>query len=219
MTALANEAKNLKLNPRKAETIRERIRTKKVEVKSLLQDVSMTLQEVGKQLKTEQSHLQHEISHQKNAISEVFDFSDAVKGFDVRDLESPLDQIDVYKDFLGEDEFRRVHETYSKTIQTLDLVYQTELERIKLPDQLQEDLELRNLQQHLDKFEYIYEICQGKGREQYMQRLHLEFKSLSRVDLDVLDRYVTQRRFAKQKEKAVMREWRKEKQDLKHRTV
>ena len=43
VTAISNEAKNLKLNPRKAETIKQRIISKQSEVKSLLQDVSLTL--------------------------------------------------------------------------------------------------------------------------------------------------------------------------------
>ncbi len=51
----------------------------------------MTIDEVGKQLKTEQSKLQVEISELKKNISDVFEFGDMVRGFDVRDLVDPFD--------------------------------------------------------------------------------------------------------------------------------
>jgi hypothetical protein len=35
----------------------------------------------------------------------VFEFGDMVRGFDVRDLQDPFDQLDIYKDFLGIEEF------------------------------------------------------------------------------------------------------------------
>jgi hypothetical protein len=52
-----------------------------------------------------------------------------------------------------------------------------------------------------------------------MQRAALEFPSLSRQDIDLLDRFIQARKFAKQREKAIMREWRKEKSELKERTI
>lgn len=44
-----------------------------------------------------------------------------------------------------------------RTIETMDLVFQTELQRIKIPDSFQDDLNLRNLGQHVEKFDYIFE--------------------------------------------------------------
>lgn len=52
-----------------------------------------------------------------------------------------------------------------------------------------------------------------------MHRAHLEFPKLTRVDIEKLDKYVNARKFARQKEKAVVREWRKEKLDLKQKTI
>ena len=52
-----------------------------------------------------------------------------------------------------------------------------------------------------------------------MQRCSIEFPSLTKNDVDLLDRYVTAKKFAKQREKAILREWRKEKQELKDRTL
>lgn len=96
-------------------------------------------------MKTQQSQQQAEIQHDKKAISDVFEFNDEVRGFDVRDLLDPLEQLEIYKDFLGEEEFQRVHANYEKTIQTMDLVFETEIERIKLQDTLTDELSLRNL--------------------------------------------------------------------------
>lgn len=112
-----------------------------------------------------------------------------------------------------------MRQSYLKTIETMDLVYQTEIQRTKMPEDLFEDLQLRNLAQHIERFEYIFELTAGKGRESYMHRAHLEFPQLTRVDIDKLDKYVNARKFSKQKEKAVVREWRKEKLDLKQKTM
>jgi DNA-binding XRE family transcriptional regulator len=48
VTAIQNERKNLKLNPKKAEAIKTRIKDKQSEVKLLITDVGSTLDEVGK---------------------------------------------------------------------------------------------------------------------------------------------------------------------------
>lgn len=66
----------------------------------------------------------------------MFDFGDMVRGFDVRDLQDPFDQLDIYKDFLGIEEFQRVSQSYQKTVETMDLVFQTELQRLKVQNDL-----------------------------------------------------------------------------------
>lgn len=88
-----------------------------------------------------------------------------MRGFDTRDLLDPLEQLDVYRDFLGEEEFKNVHSNYLKTIETMDLVFKTEMERIKLADTFSEELSMRNLLQHVEKFDYVFEMLSGKGRE------------------------------------------------------
>ena len=54
-----------------------------------------------------------------------------------------------------------------------------------------------------------------------MERIVLEFRldSLTRFDLDLLDKYLQHKKWQKQKEKAMMRDWRREKIELKERTV
>ena len=43
--------------------------------------------------------------------------------------------------------------------------------------------------------------------------------SISRMDLDLLDRFYQHKRWLKQKEKALLRDWNREKQELKDKTV
>ena len=55
-----------------------------------------------------------------------------------------------------------------------------------------------------------------------MDRVELEFRmdaSISRQDCDQLDRYFQHKRWQKQKEKALLRDWNREKQELKDKTV
>ncbi len=87
----------------------------------------------------------------------------------------PLENLDIYKEFLGEEEFQKMRQSYLKTIETMDLLYSTEIQRAKMPEELYEDLQIRNLAQHIEKFEYIFELTSGKGRESYMHRANLEF--------------------------------------------
>lgn len=108
-------------------------------------------------MKNEQSKLQVEISEMKKSISEVFEFKDMVRGFDVRDIDDPFDQLDIYKDFLGDEEYHKVAQNYQKTIETMDLVFQAELQRLKVLSDLNEDLNERNLTGIVEKFEYIYD--------------------------------------------------------------
>ena len=43
--------------------------------------------------------------------------------------------------------------------------------------------------------------------------------SISKMDLDLLDRFYQHKRWLKQKEKALLRDWNREKQELKDKTV
>ena len=55
-----------------------------------------------------------------------------------------------------------------------------------------------------------------------MDRVELEFRmdpSLNRLDLDELDKFYDHKRWLKQKEKALLRDWQREKQELKEKTV
>lgn len=47
----------------------------------------------------------------------------------------------------------------------MNLVFQTEIERVRLADNFQEEINWRGLQEYVEKFEYIFELTAGKGRE------------------------------------------------------
>ena len=71
-----------------------------------------------------------EIQQSKQNLSEVMDFADSVRGFDVRDLVDPLEQLESYRTFLGDDEYHKVQQNYSKTIETMNLVFEAEASRL-----------------------------------------------------------------------------------------
>ena len=76
-----------------------------------------------------------------------------MRGFDVRDLLDPLEQLESYRSFLGDDEFVKVQQNYNKTIDTMNLVFEAEASRLKLQgDSFTEELQLRNLTGEVEKF-------------------------------------------------------------------
>ena len=76
-----------------------------------------------------------------------------------------MEHLEIYQAFLGEEEFQKVKENYLKTCNTMNLLYKLELERLKISDDLIEEITERKLMADLEKFEYILEVTAGKGRE------------------------------------------------------
>lgn len=76
-----------------------------------------------------------------------------------------MEHLEIYQAFLGEEEFQKVKENYLKTCNTMNLLYKLELERLKISDDLIEEITERKLMADLEKFEYIFEVTAGKGRE------------------------------------------------------
>ena len=94
-----------------------------------------------------------EIQQSKQNLSEVMDFNDSVRGFDVRDLVDPLEQLESYRSFLGDDEYHKVQQNYSKTIDTMNLVFEAEASRLHSHEKaFTEELTLRNLLSEVEKF-------------------------------------------------------------------
>jgi hypothetical protein len=76
----------------------------------------------------------------------VLGFKDEVRGFDAdENFVDPMEHLDIYKEFLGEAEFEQVKCNYQKTMETMEMVYKLELERLKISDGLQEELQERDL--------------------------------------------------------------------------
>lgn len=99
-----------------------------------------------------------EIQQAKQNLSEVMDFADSVRGFDVRDLVDPLEQLESYRTFLGDEEYHKVQQNYSKTIDTMNLVFEAEASRLHTQgDTFTEELNLRNLLGEVEKFQFIFD--------------------------------------------------------------
>jgi len=41
-------------------------------------------------------------------LSEIFEFGDEIKGFDTKDLIDPFEDLDIYKEFLGDEEYTKM---------------------------------------------------------------------------------------------------------------
>lgn len=60
----------------------------------------------------------------------------------------------------------------------------------------------------------------GKKREKVTERLMMEFEGeLTKTSVDELERFCEWKRWMRQKEKALLREWAQKRQELKDRTV
>lgn len=89
-----------------------------------------------------------------------------------------------------------------------------------------EEITAKFSQTQVRRFLAVFDQYQRQGahatRTQYMDRLELEFRmdaSLTKADLDELDCFFQHKRWLKQKEKALIRDWQREKQELKEKTV
>lgn len=120
------------------------------------------------------------------------------------DLEDGLDQLDVYADFLGKNEYFKMKENFQKALHVMTELFKVERERLhmnaptthaELSQQYDADL--------LNRFQGIHELYQknGKTREKYQQRLDIEFKSqgLKKQDIELIDSYFEHKRWVKQK--------------------
>ena len=122
-------------------------------------------------------------------------------------------------------------------LNTMELLYRTEIERLAFSHPpasttAQQQVELlsseevhdRFSQGQLERFTAIFDSYQRQGgttRDKYMDRLELEFRldGLQRSDLDILDKFYQNKRWQRQKEKALLRDWKREKIELKEKTI
>ena len=93
----------------------------------------------------------------------------------------------------------------------MEKVYNVELERLKLqmPAELEFDHEI------IYRFQVVFDGYKDKSREKYIQRLQLEFPKFTRTQLNQLDDFFDAKRWSGQKQNAIIREWAKEKSELK----
>ena len=62
-----------------------------------------------------------ELNVHKNELQEVLGYADQVKGFDESQsmFDDSIDCIDIYAEFLGQEEFLKAKEQYEKTLSTM----------------------------------------------------------------------------------------------------
>ena len=71
-----------------------------------------------------------DINVHKSRLSDVLGYGDEVKGFDAFVADDSLDQLEVYREFLGEKEYNQAKQNYEQALNTMELLYRTEIERL-----------------------------------------------------------------------------------------
>lgn len=217
----------------KADAVKARMEAKHGEVRTLLSQVKGNLALIGDHLKMEKGMLTSDIRRHKERLADVLGYGDEVRGFDQAVADENLDQLEIYREFLGEKEYAQVQLNYQRALQTMEMLYKTEIQRLSLQQQpgatgevpSQEHIQMVFTPDQIKRFAAVFDSYQKQGnasRHSYMGRAELEFRmdsGITRGDLDALDAYFQHKRWLKQKEKALVRDWQREKAELKEKTV
>ena len=118
----------------KADSIKQRFQAKHVEVRNLISDVKMSLDEIGSHIKDEKVMLMQDIKHHKMKLSDVLGYGDEVRGFDNLIWDDSVEQLEIYAEFLGPQEYNRVKENYERALNTMEMLYQAEIQSLKFQD-------------------------------------------------------------------------------------
>ena len=87
----------------------------------------MSLDEIGSHIKDEKVMLMQDIKHHKMKLSDVLGYGDEVRGFDNLIWDDSVEQLDIYAEFLGPQEYNRVKENYERALNTMEMLYQAEI--------------------------------------------------------------------------------------------
>ena len=68
-------------------------------------------------------------------LSDVLGYGDEVRGFDNLIWDDSVGQLDIYAEFLGPQEYNRVKENYERALNTMEMLYQAEIQSLKFQDQ------------------------------------------------------------------------------------
>ena len=115
----------------KADQIKQRFNGKQKEVRELITDVKMSLDEIGSHLKDEKNMLVIDIKLHKAKLADVLGYGDEVRGFDKLLWDDSVEQLDLYAEFLGPQEYRQVKQGYEKALHTMEQLFQAEIESLK----------------------------------------------------------------------------------------
>lgn len=224
LTSLCEQRKriNFEKKPTKKENLKAEFDVKKIEAEQLLQGVGKTFENVELGLKEEYTKLTKEINQHKIDLTDVIGFSDQVRGFDIEFMvDDNLSFLDRYKTFLGSD-YTKMQTDYQKAIDIMNETYQLKFERLKLNEPVsQEEINENFTEKDRETMMRIYNdyILGGQNRVKYQERLEIEFPKYSRDKLDMLDAYIEHKRWVRLQNKALYRDWEREKLELKQRTI
>jgi hypothetical protein len=65
----------------------------------------------------------------------VLGYGDEVRGFDKLIWDDSIEQLDIYAEFLGPQEYQRVKANYEKALQTMEMLYQAEITSLGYQEQ------------------------------------------------------------------------------------
>ena len=121
----------------KGQIVKERFHTKSTEIRALFRDVKGSLDEIGGHLKEEKRMLVSDINHHKAKLSDILGFGDEVKGFDNFVMDDSIDHLEIYAEFLGKQEYAKAKENYERALNTMEMLYRAEIERLDFMEQPQ----------------------------------------------------------------------------------
>ena len=104
----------------KADAIKERLKSNQVEVRTLIREVKGNMEEIGQHLAEEKTMLASDIRHHKLKLSDVLGFGDEVRGFDKVAWDDSFDQLEIYAEFLGPEEYSQVKNGYERALNTME---------------------------------------------------------------------------------------------------
>jgi len=108
-----------KTQTKKAE-LKQRYLKKRTEVETMISDVKEIIAQIGSHLASEQQMLAHDIQQHKVRLADVLGFGDEVKGFDQVTVDDSIDYLDIYAEFLGEEEYEKAKEGYIRALNMLE---------------------------------------------------------------------------------------------------
>ena len=101
----------------------------------MISDVKESLDEIGGHIRDEKVMLMQDIKLHKAKLSEVLGYGDEVRGFDNLVWDDQVEQLDIYAEFLGPQEYHRVKNNYEKALQTMEMLYQAEIQSLNFQEQ------------------------------------------------------------------------------------
>eukprot|EP00347_Sterkiella_histriomuscorum_P002541 403367752 len=226
VNSIKEDLKTMKMKPKNAPQIKLEIEKKRQEIDKLIEQMKSGFEQIGKELKKEMGEVNIEMGYHRQELADILGFEDQVKGFDLEFMtDESIDFLDIYAQFLGDEEYCKMKENYEKALATMHDINTLEMERFRMNEPITyEDLLNQYGQQIILRFQAVHDsyLKQGKSREKYMERITLEFRderTVNKSDIELLDSYFEHKRWFKQKSKALFRDWERDKKELKDKTV